>query len=374
MNILYFFAEDETYMTQWQRIHIFDELSHYEHSIDIYNPLHYRNVMEANEKLQAFLKNSTKKFDLFMTCVGSDTIYKDTIEDIKKLGLPTLLICFDNLHAPYMHKKIASSFDSVWLTSKETMGMFEKWGCKNIIFQPYAANPYNFNPHWDVPIHSVSFIGTPYGSRVNKLNLLTKSGIECNVYADSLLNIKCTSNSTPFTNKLNVSVLKNEISNAISFSIGRKLLYSALINKYLLKRYSELERNESLNAQSSVTFEDMKKIYSNSDLSLNIIELRNTYILKKPIYKIHLRTFEIPMCGGLELSSYTEELSNYFEDGKEIVLYNTHEELISKANFYLNPKNKKYCFEMKKNARKRAEVDHTWMNRFNVVFNNLSIH
>jgi hypothetical protein len=363
MNILYFFAEDETYMTQWQRIHIFDELSHYEHSIEVYNPLHYRNVTEANEKLCAFINNSTKKFDLFMTCVGSDTIYKSTIEDIKKFGLPTMLICFDNLHAPFMHKSIASSFDLVWLTSYETKWMFEKWGCDNIVVQSYAANPFMFKPRWMDTIPTVDFIGTPYGSRVNKINFLTNHDVPCTIYADSA--VQNSHSNVPAKDK---KVLLQHVMHALSFEIGRKVLFGALKNKILYSSQSKLDTNPYLNMQSSVSYEDMQALYSNHTLSLNITELRNTYVLRNPVHKMHLRTFEIPMCGGLELVSYTDELAGYFEDGNEIVLYNSDEEFVSKAKFYLDKKNESLCLKMKKSARKRAESDHTWMNRFDTVF------
>ncbi|HBN04508.1 MAG TPA: glycosyltransferase family 1 protein, partial [Bacteroidales bacterium] len=99
-------------------------------------------------------------------------------------------------------------------------------------------------------------------------------------------------------------------------------------------------------------------------LSLNITELRNTYVLKKPIHKLHLRTFEIPMAGGLEFTSYTPEILNYFEPDKEIVLYDSDEEMTEKARFYLDPKNEYLCKIMKKNARKRSVSEHTWKNRF----------
>jgi spore maturation protein CgeB len=369
MNILYFFPERNTNMYQWQRIHIFDELERNGHIIHVFNPLNFTTVEEANEQLILFLKKSQLKFDLFMNCASSDLLFKETIEDIKKFGLPTLLICFDNLHAPFIHQRIASSFDLVWLTSKETMGMFKNWGCTKVIFQPYAANPYKFKPHWDKTMYSVSFIGTPYGSRINKLNLLTKYGIKCNVYADILANENKIENlKITETNKLIIKNFIEDISQALSFDIGRKLIFSSLLNKFLLKKESVLKRNNYLIPHSSVSFDDMQKIYSNSSLSLNITELRNTYVLRNPIHKIHLRTFEIPMCGGLEIASYTEELAGYFDDEKEIILYKSEEEFISKAKFHLDPKNERICLEIKQKARKRAESEHTWMNRFQKVF------
>ena len=120
MNILYFFKDYDNYMSKWQYIHIFDELEHYGHKITVFNPLDYQNPEQANEQLVLFIKNSKIIFDLFVNCESDGFLFSETIDVIKRTGLPTLLICFDNLHAPHLHKKIAPVFDIVWLTSFET--------------------------------------------------------------------------------------------------------------------------------------------------------------------------------------------------------------------------------------------------------------
>lgn len=365
MKILYFFQERDAYMYQWQRIHIFDELERSGYEINVFNPLQYESIEQANECLLKYFKNEKIYYSLFMSCEGSNILFKETIEQIKNFGLPTLLICFDNLHAPYMHKKIAPSFDIVWLTSSETIGMFKKWGCNNIIFQTYAANPYLFKPNWGKIDNSVCFIGTPYGGRINKLNLLTESDILCKVYSDILIS---NHNERSEAEKFEFKKIVKQTTDALSFNIGRKLFYGALKNKYLSNKQLILDNNEFLEVLPSVSFLDMQRIYSNNSLSLNITELRNTYVLNNPVHKMHLRTFEIPMSGGLEIASYTEELAGYFEEDKEIVLYKSEDEFISKSKFYLDPKNDSLTSNMKRCARERAAAAHTWMNRFQNVF------
>jgi hypothetical protein len=368
MKILYYWAEQSSYMYQWQRIHIFDELERNGHKIQVFNPLKYESIEEANDSLLKLIKCGIIHFDFFLSCEGSDYLFKQTVELIKSIGLPTVLLCFDNLHAPFIHKKIAPSFDIVWLTSVETLGMFKEWGCNNVIFQTYAANPYKFKPYWDKTDYSVSFIGSPYGSRINKLNILSNAGVLCKVYSDSLVSEK--SMGSELEKLMSRKVIKHTI-NFLSFKIGRKILLGALKNKYTLNKHQILNINEYLKPFPSVSFLDMQKIYSNSSLCLNITELRNTYVLSNPIHKVHLRTFEIPMSGGLEIASYTDELAGYFEEDKEIILYKSEMEFISKAKFYLDPKNEALNVKMKRNARKRAESEHTWMNRFNIIFGSL---
>lgn len=367
MNILYFFKDYDSFMSKWQYVHIFDELEHHGHHITVYNPLSYINPEEANEKLIPFIINSKIKFDLFLNCESDGFLFSSTVNEIKKLGIFTVLICFDNLHAPHLHKKIASSFDLVWLTSFETKWMFEKWGCKNIIVQTYAANPYKFNPNWGSSKSVVSFIGSPYGSRIPVLNFLTQSKIPCNVFSNALNESNPKKNNIP---NIKISPFE-EILRALSFNIGRKVLVAALLNRTIMKNKTKLDVNDFLHIYPSVPFAEMQDIYSNSALSLNIIDLRYTYLLENPLYKIHLRTFEIPMCGGLQISHYTKELAEYFEDEKEIVLYKSNEELISKSKFYLDPKNETLVKRMKQAARERAESDHTWIKRFNNIFDKM---
>ena len=362
MNILYYFAETQAYMQQWQRFHLLDELHRCGHTVTVYNPLSYASIDAANESLIQTVCRGIEPFDLFMNCTPSRLLYKETMLQIRRLGIPSLLICFDNLHAPYIHKKIAPLFDLVWLTSRETKYLFDQWGC-NSVFQPYAANPYIFKPDYGEEIVSIGFIGTLYDDRVIRVNKLTEHQLQCTLYSDSFFK----EGKVPAGKSLTYADTLKLLMNLSTFAIGRKVAYGTVRNK-LCPQAKQLHHNEFLELKHSVPFEKMNSIYSNQSLSLGISELRNTFVLKQPVHKIHLRTFEIPMCGGLQIAPYLDELASYFEDGKEIILCRDDEEFYSKAAFYLQPKNATLRRTMKNNARKRAARDHTWSHRFNVVF------
>jgi spore maturation protein CgeB len=74
------------------------------------------------------------------------------------------------------------------------------------------------------------------------------------------------------------------------------------------------------------------------------------------------------MCGGLRFAPYIEEFAGYFEDDKEIVFYKNKSEYSDKAKYYLQEKLYNKRMGMKKAVRLRAEKEHTWMNRFNMIF------
>ena len=47
------------------------------------------------------------------------------------------------------------------------------------------------------------------------------------------------------------------------------------------------------------------------------------------------RTFEIPACGGFQLSERTDEVLSFFDEGEEIECFASIDELKDKATYYL---------------------------------------
>ena len=185
MDILYYFTEYETPMFLWQRFHIFDELEHHGRHITVFNPLEYSSKEEANEKLvQEVLSHS---YDLFMTPHNEEWLYVETIKEIKKTGIPMVLILFDSLMTPLRHKNVAPLFDLLMLSQKDETGIFKKYN-GNIIVSHYAANPYYFKPiAIDNTVNRLCFPGTPYGSRANVINKMLENGIPVDLYFGGVL-------------------------------------------------------------------------------------------------------------------------------------------------------------------------------------------
>jgi len=82
----------------------------------------------------------------------------------------------------------------------------------------------------------------------------------------------------------------------------------------------------------TVIGEEMSKIVQSSRINLNILRLQN-----KGAH--NMRTFEVPACGGFMLHERSDEVLDFFEEGKEIDCFSTAEELKSKINFYLKNDN-----------------------------------
>lgn len=359
MKVLYFFKEYDSIMYGWQRFQFIDELRHHDINIQIFNPLKYSGIYEANEVLLREIDSGN--YDLFMTCHNEETLYISTLQDIKNKGIPTLLFCPDNLLIPYFYKKISKYFDLVWLTSVETEYLFKRWK-SNTIFLPYAANPTNFSPEYKQEINKICFIGTPYGSRKRIINHLINNDCQLELYANLDTSNK---DSKPYIYKSG-----DIFFDYFKHKIGRRIILGSIAGKFNTNEHINVN-SEKLVIKNPVSYNEGINLYSRYSLALSSTSARNTGYLRNPVNIINLRSFEIPMSGGIQFCAYNPEISNYFEDGKEIILYNSDYELIEKAKFYLTPDKDKLRLEMKKNARKRAETDHSWICRFNKVFNKL---
>lgn len=73
----------------------------------------------------------------------------------------------------------------------------------------------------------------------------------------------------------------------------------------------------------------MRRLIERSRINLNIITRENRDTS-------NLRNFEIPACGGFQLSERSEEVLRLFEEGKEIACFGDGEELAAKCAFYLS--------------------------------------
>ena len=363
-KILYLFPEKDRFMDKWQRWHFINELNQKGIYFDLVNPK-LDSMSNFQEIILNKIKSNINDYSFFMTAMYDMDLSVGFIKEIKSLGLPTLLICWDNLSIPFFHKKLAPEFDLVWLTSYETEPLFKSWKAKTK-FLPYAANPLVFKPIVQKQINKVGFLGSLYGIREKKIISLTNSNIPVDVFGNISSKNQTSRSKDYYSYKKQILKLINYL----QFEIGRKCLKGHLLSKksFFSRRKNETKLvNKNITYRHGPAFENINRIYSNYAISLGISELLDTYLLNQPIHKLHLRTFEIPMCGGLQLTTRIPEIEEYFEDKKEILLYNSKEEMVDIANYFIHSANESEVRKLKMNAYQRALNQHTWTNRFSKI-------
>ena len=108
-------------------------------------------------------------------------------------------------------------------------------------------------------------------------------------------------------------------------------------------------------------FHQMVRMFSRSKINLNL----SNASVDAGTQQIKGRNFEVPGAGGFLLTGDADNLSDYYTDGKEIVVYRTEEELLDKAIYYLT-----HDAEREQIARagyERTLREHTWHGRFDAV-------
>lgn len=370
MKIVYFFQELNTPMFRWQRVHFIDELAHHGCEFVCINPLDFSSATEANEHVIRVLESCFA--DLFFTNVCYEKVlFPETLIRIREMGIPSLCLRCDNLIIPYNDKLLAPYFDYLWLTSWETQYLYDKWGCKSF-FAPYAANPFVFQySESQTLIHKVCFIGTPYGSRAKMINVLTKGGVQIDLFYGKNTLTNVSSNTRESYRKIQTPSRISVLFHRLLFPQGRKVLAGTIKNRFTGQ--VSIDSSVYLTHLPSVHPQEQGDLYSGYALALASTSTNHTDVLQSPLKIINLRNFEIPMSGGIEICRFNAELAEYFEDGKEIVFYNDDEEMVDKARYYLTLASDQELRHMKTAARKKAEGEHTWWHRFTKAFDLLGL-
>ena len=86
---------------------------------------------------------------------------------------------------------------------------------------------------------------------------------------------------------------------------------------------------------------------------------------------VRLRDFEAPMCRTCHLTGHTDEITEFYEVGKEIDTYRSPSELVDKARFYLS--HPEAAEQLRDAGFRRAVRDHTWKRRFEELFAKLAL-
>ena len=76
---------------------------------------------------------------------------------------------------------------------------------------------------------------------------------------------------------------------------------------------------------------------------------------------LNLRAFELAACGVFQLLQRVPGVGEFFEEGKEIVCFDTKEEMLEKIRYYLAHEDKRR--QIAEAARQRVLREHTWAQR-----------
>jgi spore maturation protein CgeB len=89
------------------------------------------------------------------------------------------------------------------------------------------------------------------------------------------------------------------------------------------------------------------------------------------VESVKARNFEIPGCGGFQLSQFALELEDYYQIGKEITVFSNTDDLVKQVEYYLRFGNERE--KIRKNGYLRTR-EHTYDLRLNKILKSLELN
>jgi spore maturation protein CgeB len=265
-----------------------------------------------NQRLQAEVER--QRPDLLFVCLTGDELDFATLKSLSDSGATTTFnwFCDDHWRFEKFSRRWAPAFNWVATTAACALPKYQQIGYKNVIKTQWACNHFQYR-RLDLPLqHDVSFVGRVFGKRPQIIQTLRRAGI-------------------------NVCV------RGFGWPEGR------------------------------VTQEEMVRVFNQSRINLNFSDaakqlnwFKRLTGRKPPPKQIKGRNFEIPGCGGFLLTDSAENLEEYFELGKEVVVFDSTDDLVDKARYYLNHESER-C-QIAEAGYHRALREHTYELRFNQLF------
>lgn len=223
---------------------------------------------------------------------------------------------FDTGYMP----RYAPHFDCCVTTYKPSVPWYVAVGQPNVIVSQWGCNLHFYHPSDKGYLYDVSFVGLNYGLRLQLLNHLWKRGIRVAVFG------------------------RNWSKTRLEWRRGSE--FTLLGRRWMKPRW--------------LSPAEMVKVYGRSKINLcinnNIIGVEN----------IKGRNFEVPGCRGFLLSGLAQNLEEYFEIGKEVVVYKDPDDLVEKIQYYLEHEDERKGIAQA--GYERVLRDHTYEKRFEQIF------
>lgn len=284
---------------------------------------------------------------------------------------------------------IANPFNRVFIFDKMLYNEFHPYNPKHIFHIPLATN---INRNDKVIKNAsaaqckqfssdISFIGSTYQEKCpfNSAHLNEYDSGYVNGLIETQLKIYGYNFIEDVISDEFADRLLNSINDVYKFSKGYRANNKALASQYYISvKVAEQERLRILKKLSNTfnvdiytrsdtssmpkihnrgyakSLTEMPLIFNNSKININITA-------KSIRSGLSLRIFDVLGCGGFLITNYQAELPDFFEIGKDLVAYESLDDLINKCNYYLKHNDER--MEIADNGYKKVKQFHSYDTR-----------
>lgn len=329
------------------------DLLHFDHTVLLKKTSRAR----MNRRLEEVV--GTERPDLLLAVPTDEELEKPVLRRITASGWTKTLCWFCDDHHRFdgYSRHWAPCFDRVVTTAHSALPKYEAAGLTQVLFSQWACNPF-FYRRLDLPAkYDLSFVGALHGNRREMLQALRDAGLSVavwglntpagplsdeqmiEVFNRSRINLNFSGASVP----VDLQPTRDRLVNA-----GRRLLKAVPGVGGWLRRIRARQRGR-----------DLPRPQVEQALAVRYVP------------QIKGRNFEIPGCGGFQLTGRADHLEDYFSPGEEIVFFDDVDELVDRARYYLRHEDERARIAQAGHARCLRE--HTYVHRFNEIFRKMGL-
>jgi len=286
--------------------------------------------------------HTTKSIDLFFSYFYDACVLPQAIDEIRSMGIKTVNWYCNGSYQLHLVQQISPHYDWCLVPEKFRLKDYAAMDAQPIYCQE-AANPNVYKPY-DVSLEfDVTFLGQKYGDRPTYIHRLIEEGVDVRVWGPNWRD-------PPRRSLQWLRVLRR----------AKRTLLGQPWTDIPLDRCGP-----------PLSDEEYVKMYSRSKISLGFSRVAGDHAGGEPIKQVRLRDFEAPMSGAFYMVEYFDELTDFFEPGKEIVCFTDPEDLVEKVRYYLAHDDERE--RIRHVGLLRARSEHTWHKRFEMVFREMGL-
>ncbi|OQA89894.1 MAG: Spore protein YkvP [Elusimicrobia bacterium ADurb.Bin231] len=272
-----------------------------------------------------------EKPDLVIFSLYQDEFIPEILTRIKEIS-KTLCYFWDDQWRINFSRKWAPYFSFITTPDYNGLKRWRDFGIQNVIYSPFGCNHYLWKKKDISKKYDVSFVGMYHPYREWLIKMLKKFGFDVYVVGAGWGKDKY----TPYQEIIDI--------------------------------FNQSKIN--LNLSNSISY-DVRYIFSSFSSAKNTLQLFKTGD-KKNREQIKGRHFEIPGCGGFQISFYIEGLEHCYEIGKEIAIFEDADDLLEKVAYYLSHENERE--EIASAGYLRTLEEHTYEKRIKHMLNYAGIN
>ncbi|MCL5998017.1 MAG: glycosyltransferase, partial [Chloroflexi bacterium] len=269
----------------------------------------------------------------------------------------------NNIHQFDLVDELSPHFDYNLHAERDAREKFLAIGARPIWWQ-MASNPKYFKP-MDLPRDiAASFVGANYALRTRYIAHLLENGIDAHAYGPGWI--------SGDLNPRRAAVKR------YWFIFRAATARTPHMQAWASAKLAELDFRRDLssrfpkNVHAPISDEALIALYSRSHISLGFLEVYAGHDPSRPVLQhLHLREFEAPMSGALYCTGYADELAEFYELDKEVLVYHNQHELLDKVRYYLAHPDE--AEQIRRAGQARALRDHTYHRRYQVLFRQLGL-